>query len=311
MITPEHNNKKINSPYSSAAIAAGLLFTVLLFTVHCPGKSSTAPDLFHKDPNGEYNQAYEIPVYEVYPYGEDDIIKDIPVSERKPASGFSLPKAAIIIDDIGYDPLIVKLFLELDIDITFSIFPFCPFRESIIKEIQTKGMEIMLHLPMEPVEYPDVDPGKFALLASMSPKQLIETLEYNLEQIKNIKGVNNHMGSRITAMPTQMYLILSRVKQKNLFFIDSVTSSDSVCKSSARILQLPFAARDIFLDHIQKPEIIRRQIRRLTQIAEAYGEALGIGHPHKITYEILKQELPLLKKKVQIVPASRIIHTIG
>ena len=312
MIKPGHNNKKLRYPYSSAAMLAGLFFTVLLFTVHCPGKSSI--DMAYTDPiytDPQYDlHAYEIPVYEIYPY-EEDQFKDISVSERKPAKGLHLPKLAIIIDDIGYDSLIVEHFLDLDIDLTFSIFPFCPFKESITRQIREKGMEIMLHLPMEPNEYPAVNPGKNALLASMHPEQLVKTLEYNLEQIKNIKGVNNHMGSRMTGVPSQMYLILSVLKQKKLFFIDSVTSPDTICRSSARVLQVPFASRDIFLDHIQKPEIIKRQIKRLIQIAETYGEAVGIGHPYKNTYEVLKKELPLLKKKVRIVPASRIVHTIG
>ena len=67
----------------------------------------------------------------------------------------------------------------------------------------------------------------------------------------------------------------------------------------------------MFLDHIQKSDSIREQIYRLIRIAEAYGEAVGIGHPHKVAYEVLKEELPFLQKKVRIVPASRVVHTIG
>lgn len=312
MIKPEQ--RKIKSPYSSAALVAGLFFAVLLFTVHCPGKSSLDAQSASREPiytDPLYNShAYEIPVYEIYPYEEDDL-KEIPVSERKPAKGIYLPKIAIIIDDIGYDPKIVKHFLELETELTYSIFPFCPFKDSITKQIREKGMEMMLHIPMEPNEYPDINPGKNALLSNMSPDRLVKALEYNLEQVKDIKGVNNHMGSKLTTIPSQMYLILSVLKQRKLFFIDSVTSPDTICRTSARVFQIPFASRDVFLDHIQEPGSIKRQFKRLLRVAETYGEAVGIGHPYKATYEVLKKELPLLKEKVQIVPASKIVHTIG
>jgi len=101
------------------------------------------------------------------------------------------------------------------------------------------------------------------------------------------------------------------VKKRNLFFIDSFTSPHTVCPSTARLLQIPFAQRDVFLDHVQEPETVRRQLRWLIRIAENNGEAVGIGHPHEVTYQVLAEELTEMQKKVRLVPASRIVHTIG
>ena len=58
-----------------------------------------------------------------------------------------------------------------------------------------KGMDIMLHLPMEPVEYPSVDPGPGALLTAMTPEEIVIRLEKNLDAVPFIKGVNNHTSS--------------------------------------------------------------------------------------------------------------------
>ncbi|GBC63200.1 hypothetical protein DENIS_4193 [Desulfonema ishimotonii] len=223
----------------------------------------------------------------------------------------SLPRVAIIIDDIGYDTDIVGKFLRLDTRICFSLFPVSPYRDAIVRKIKEKGCEIMLHLPMEPVEYPAVRPGPGALLSTMTPEQLSRQLDQNLDAIRGIRGVNNHMGSRITQIAPLMYQVLSALKQRNLFFIDSYTTPESICRSSARLLQIPFAQRDVFLDHIQEPAVIRRQIRRLIRVAEQYGEAIGIGHPHHVTYKVLREMLPELKQKVQLVQASQIVHTSG
>ncbi len=272
---------------------ATMIFLLLGYISHC---SLHIP---------EETPAQEQPLFEIYPEEEISPLRQIP------EPGFTLPKVAIIIDDIGYDREIADKFLSLDATITFSMFPHSPFQERIMKNARAKGILLMLHLPMEPVEYPQVNPGPGALLTSMSPDQLIHQLEDNLDALPHIRGVNNHMGSRMTAISTQMYQILSVLKKRNLFFIDSLTTADSRCRSSARLLQIPFAQRDVFLDHIPKMELIRRQVNRLVRIANHYGEAIGIGHPYEATYQVFREMFPELKKRVRLVPASEVAHTIG
>jgi polysaccharide deacetylase 2 family uncharacterized protein YibQ len=169
----------------------------------------------------------------------------------------------------------------------------------------------MLHMPMEPVEYPEVNPGPGTLLSSMTPDELINQLEENLNTMPRAQGINNHMGSKLTAESTQMYQIFSVLKHRGLYFIDSRTTSDSLCKPSARLFQVPFAQRDVFIDHYQKPDFIRKQIKELIRIARENGEAVGILHPHSMTYRILQEMLPDLQNQVQLVPASKIVHPVG
>jgi len=108
-----------------------------------------------------------------------------------------------------------------------------------------------------------------------------------------------------------MYQIFSVLKKKGLFFIDSRTTAQTLCKPSARLFQIPFAQRDVFLDHRQDPAFIRRQLKELVRIAQQHGQAIGIGHPHTITYDILREMLPDLQKKVLLVPASKLVRPVG
>jgi polysaccharide deacetylase 2 family uncharacterized protein YibQ len=169
----------------------------------------------------------------------------------------------------------------------------------------------MLHLPMEPLEYPTIDPGLGALFTSMTPDQLIEQLNANLEAVPYIKGVNNHMGSKMTIESAKIYQIFSVLKKRNLFFIDSRTTKETICKPSARLFKLRFAQRDIFLDNIQEAGAIRKQIEKLIFIANNHGEAIGIAHPHNVTYEVLRKELPRIEKKLELVPASKLVKRVG
>jgi len=254
-------------------------------------------------------QVKKTPEFEVYP--KEEVPSRKRISEPEAPLPPKIPKIAIIIDDLGYDWKMAERFLELDAVFTFSLLPFSPFQKKIAGAARAKGFETMLHLPMEPTEYPEVNPGAGALLESMTPDQLIVQLNKNLDEVPFIGGVNNHMGSRMTTSSTQMYQIFSILKKRGLFFIDSRSTPETLCKPSARLFQIPFGQRDIFLDHIPEPAFIRKQVELLVEIGYSRGEAIGIAHPHRVTYEILQNMLPDLKKKVLLVPASAVVHLFG
>jgi len=221
------------------------------------------------------------------------------------------PRVAIIIDDMGYDRALAEKFIDLNAAFTLAILPHSPHQQAIARIAHAQGAEIMLHLPMEPSEYPEINPGPGALLTSMSPEELLKVLDENLQAVPHVKGVNNHMGSKMTTHSEQIYQVFSVLKRRGLYFVDSRTTEASICQPSARLLQLPFAQRDVFLDHVQDPAFIRKQVRELVRVARQKGEALGIGHPHATTYNTLKEMLPELRQQVELVPASRLVRIIG
>jgi len=218
-------------------VGAGLLLRYL-----SPPETSPEPPPPPRTPASAPKPVVEKPPFEIYP--KKEIPPEKPLIKPKVPKPKELPKVAIIIDDMGYDSKIAKQFVELDAVLTFSILPHSPSLKKIIKLAEAKSFEIMLHLPMEPAEYPNVNPGPGTLLTSMSPDQLISQLEKNLAAIPAIRGVNNHMGSKMTAQSNQMNQIFSVLKKRGLYFIDSRTTAETLGRPSARLFQVPFAERD-------------------------------------------------------------------
>lgn len=218
------------------------------------------------------------------------------------------PRAAIIIDDLGNSIEMAEKFLGLDAELTCSILPHTRYQCEIAESAAKRGREVMLHLPMEPNEYPEIDPGAGALLTHMSPDERIEQLKADLEAVPHVKGVNNHMGSKMTAMFDQMNQIFTVLKKRELFFIDSLTTAASQCRSSARLFNISFAERDVFLDHVRSREAISEKIRELISVAEINGSAVAICHPYEITYKTLAAELEEIKRRLKLVPASRLVR---
>ncbi|MEE4362369.1 MAG: divergent polysaccharide deacetylase family protein [Desulfotignum sp.] len=247
-------------------------------------------------------------VYEVFE-GLGEIQKHPSASRPLPEDGTI--RMALIIDDIGYDKKIAMALHTLEPNISFSVLPWSPFGRVISRMLADRGAEIMLHLPMEPMEYPSVNPGPGALLTSMPPDMLIAQLEKNLKEVPGVSGVNNHMGSMFTTQANQMNQVFTILKKEDLFFIDSRTAKNSQCRASARLLQVRFAERDVFLDNVQEVDYITGQFAQLKKIAKKHGAAIGIGHPYPATLETLKIELPKLKGKIEIIPASRMVRIPG
>ena len=263
---------------------------------HAPGKSSIT-----RTPVAKEGSAI---VYEVY----ENVTAAPPKKVVPPKKNNFVPRIAIIIDDIGYSKELAMGLFNIDKNITFSILPFSPAGTQLARSLSAKGAELMLHLPMEPTQYPKVNPGPGALLSSMSPDELLTQLRKDIHAVPGTVGANNHMGSRLTADSDKMNQIFTVLKQKNLFFVDSRTSAESKGEQSARMFQLKFSHRDVFLDNFQDVEYISGQIKKLIKQAKDHGSAIGIGHPHQATLDALKRELPKLKGKARLVPASKLVE---
>ncbi|HAY38292.1 MAG TPA: hypothetical protein DCY53_02470 [Desulfobacteraceae bacterium] len=215
-----------------------------------------------------------------------------PPLQKLPLSEFA-PRIAFIIDDIGSSISRAQAFLDLKMPMTFSILPKLQYSDLLAEEIYQQGQEIMLHQPMEPYGH-EVDPGPGALYISNRDTEIEEIIEENISQIPQATGVNNHMGSRFTSCPDKVVEALKIIKQKDLFFVDSLTSSHSQAYKMARRLNMRTAPRNVFLDTSPDIRSVRRQIRHLKQYAINHGAAIGIGHPYLSTLTALydfKQEL--------------------
>lgn len=233
---------------------------------------------------------------------------DLQVEHGEPSRQAGLPRLAVIIDDLGYDPNAVSLFREIDLPLTMAILPATPHAKDIGQAARKKGFEIMLHLPMEPKNYPRLRPGPGALLTKMGAREIRETMRHHLDEIPGIVGVNNHMGSCFTERRDKMKIVLTELKKRRLFFVDSRTTRETVGFPLGRQLGIPVAERSVFLDNNLTQKAITFQMERLIRIAKQKGHALGIGHPHSDTFEVLRDYTDRLVGEVEMVPASKLVR---
>jgi polysaccharide deacetylase 2 family uncharacterized protein YibQ len=223
-----------------------------------------------------------------------------------PAAG--RPMIAIVIDDLGIDQARTKRAIELPAPLTLAFIPYGYNLRSLAGAGHAAGHELIVHVNMEPTDR-GVDPGPHALLTSLPVAELRRRVDWALGQFDGFVGINNHMGSRFTEWPDGMEVVLQALQARGLLFLDSLTSTNSVGAALARAHDMPYAVRDIFLDHDQAADSVAEQLAETERVARRNGQAIAIGHPHDVTLKALREWLPKAKAAgFQLVPLTAIVR---
>jgi hypothetical protein len=204
-------------------------------------------------------------------------------------------KIAIVLDDWGYNLKNLDLLEEINYPLTISVLPNLPYSSIVAQEGQKKGREVILHLPMEPYEKYNLE--KNTILVSMDEPTIRDIVSGDLANLKGVKGVSNHMGSKATDDLRTIGIVFKELKKKGMYFLDSSVSPNSVCLDLAHKMHLGFTKRDVFIDNKQEPDYIKGQVNKLKTRARIYGQVIGIGHDRKTTLEVLKEVMPQLEKE--------------
>jgi uncharacterized protein len=202
---------------------------------------------------------------------------------------------ALVIDDWAYNLNNVGILDRINAPLTCSVLPNLSYSREVAEELHARGLEVILHLPMEPQEKMRLE--KNTILISMNKDEIRQILDEDLSDFSYIKGVSNHQGSRATQEVRTMEIVFGELKERRLYFLDSLVTAKSVCKVAARKVGLRFAKRDVFLDNLEEPSYIKKQIERLKALARQNGSAIGIGHDRRTTLEVLAEVIPELRRE--------------
>ena len=225
--------------------------------------------------------------------------------KASPANG--KPRIVIIIDDMGMDRVHSKEITTLPGPLTLSYMPYPLHIQSEVADGRAAGDEIMMHMPMEPMDA-SLMSGDYFLTTRMAPGVLKATLDRNLAAFDGFVGMNNHMGSRLTRDRTAMDVVMKDLAARGLLFVDSRTIAGSVAAQAAAAQGVPQISRDVFLDDVAERGAVERQLAETERVARVHGLAVAIGHPKAATIAALRAWLPTLAAKGFVMePVSAVV----
>lgn len=201
-----------------------------------------------------------------------------------PASRKDAPRIAIVVGDLGISASATAAALsKLPAPVTLAFAPYGNHLETLVAQARTAGHEVLLQVPMEPLDYPDNDPGPRTLLTSLSNAENIKRLHWAMSRIQGYVGLASFMGARFTASNQALTPVLREAAKRGLIYVDDGSSSRSVAGQVASTLNLPFAKADSVLDTVPTPIAIEHALRRLEMTARDRGVAVGYASARQST----------------------------
>jgi hypothetical protein len=215
----------------------------------------------------------------------------------------------IIIDDMGLARGFTQDVIDLPAPLTLAFLPYAERLEEFTTPAMDKGHELIIHVPMEPMN-PDLDLGPHGLRTGMDEDEFKSILKNNIfNAFEGYVGINNHMGSRLTQDVEAMRWVMEELAERDLLFVDSKTIATSIAAKTASEHDVAFAQRDVFLDHYDTLDSVRKALHQLEEVAMRKGVAIAIGHPKAHTVKVLQDWMPeATARGFEFVPVSAVVH---
>ncbi len=217
-----------------------------------------------------------------------------------------VPRIAIIVSGMGISQTgTAKAIRDLPEDVTLAFAPYGSSLGRWATRAREDGHEILIQVPMEPIGYPQKNPGKHTLLTSAGGAANAENLRWIMSRITSYTGVMNYMGGRFLADPNATRSLLEELAGRGVFFLDDGSSGQSIAAATGREIKVPVVTADLVVDRQRSSRQIEKQLEILEKIARTKGLAIGVASAFPTTVRTLAAWIPLARKRgIALVPAS-------
>lgn len=232
------------------------------------------------------------------------------MSANPPAAQSNTKKVAIVIDDFGNNMEGTAEMLSLPIPFTVAVMPFLPSTKQDAQLAHEKGLEVILHLPMEPVRGKKSWLGPGAITTDLSSDEIHKRIVAAIEDVPYAIGINNHMGSKATADERVMNILVDICRERNLILLDSRTSPKSLIGKLASQKGVSFSENQLFFDDLYTHSHISKQMVRFKKLVRDRDLVIAIGHvgpPGKKTAQVIKDAIPSIQQEATFVPLSQTV----
>jgi len=220
----------------------------------------------------------------------------------RPFTSNGRPKIALVVGGLGLNARATRQAIEtLPPEITLSFVVYAEGLQGWIDMARAAGHEVLLETPLEPLDYPDDDPGPYTLMAEASPPETVKKLEWILSRATGYFGLTNYLGSRFLADERAYDALASSLRARGLAFIDDGAAA-------RRGGGVPRATAERVIDDRLSGPAIDQQLLALEAGALQRGQALGSGFAYPVTLEkVARWASEVEQRGYQLAPASALM----
>jgi hypothetical protein len=184
-------------------------------------------------------------------------------------------KIALVIDDAGQADTYLFEYLNAPVPLAISIIPAGRRAAADDEAASARGKTVMLHIPLQNGRGAVRADG---LNAGASEQTVTQFIDRAMQRVPHAAGANNHEGPYGSSDLRLMRTLLRELKQRGLFFMDSVTSQRTKGFMVERELGMPPRINNVFCDHLESDRDSRDALLTLARLASERGSAIGIAH---------------------------------
>jgi polysaccharide deacetylase 2 family uncharacterized protein YibQ len=246
--------------------------------------------------------------YGLLPRIGDDGTRPLDAYARPASTSGGLSRVAIVVGGLGVAESSTAATLDqLPGEVTLAFAPYGENIKAALAKARAEGHEILLQVPLEPYNFPALNPGPHTLSTRASVSQNLDDLRWLLSRLTNYVGVVNYMGARFTADAGAMAPVMAELGKRGLLYLDDGSSAQSQAPQAAAD-RVPFLQADVVLDADTAPEAIDQRLQQLADIAHQRGFAIGTGSAFPSTVERIDAFAAEAEKRgIVLVPITAVL----
>ncbi|MEM8650439.1 MAG: divergent polysaccharide deacetylase family protein [Pseudomonadota bacterium] len=235
---------------------------------------------------------------------------DVYSREPETTGNFGVARVVIVIGGLGISQTSTQAAIEqLPGGVTLAFAPYGNSLNRWMQNARKAGHELLLQVPMEPVDYPTNNPGPHTLKADAVLSENLANLHWSMSRISNYVGVMNYLGGKMLRQPASLTPVFSEIADRGLLFFEDGTVKNSLGEGVAVKALLPYARGNILLDNIRSRAAIAEKLDKLASEAKRTGLAIGVGNAFPDTISLVAQFARQAKELgIEITPVSAVVR---
>ena len=247
----------------------------------------------------------------VIPRKSPDGLRAMDVYSRQPDTegNFGVARVVIVIGGLGISQTSTQQAIrELPGSVTLAFAPYGNSLTRWMQEARKGGHELLLQVPMEPIDFPQNNPGPHTLKAAADLEENLANLHWSMSRFTNYVGVTNYLGNKMLQQPASLSPIFAELSQRGLLFFEDGSVKNSVGEGVAVKELLPYARADILIDNIRSRSAIFEKLNKLSEQAKRTGLAIGVGNAFPDTIALVAEYVRQAKQNgIEITPLASVV----
>ncbi len=231
------------------------------------------------------------PLIETGPYG---LVPKMADDGQRPFDAYARPieplgpqavRIAIVVGGVGINAAGSELALSrLPGAVSLALAPYGADLSEWAARARQAGHELLLQLPLEPVDYPLSDPGPHTLLAGDTAGQNVDRMLWLMSRFTTYAGIMTYAGGGFLDDTAAMAPVVAELEARGLMLLDDGTVRQSRSGDVATGV-LPFARADMVLDLELSAGAVAAKLAELEALARQRGYAVASASAFPVTIE--------------------------